>query len=65
MVNGNGFKLSMSEFKGRVIESLDNLEKQFKENSEQHKMFFNRIRKIELKPSLSINPLGWLFAFFR
>ncbi len=64
MAGSNGFKLSMAEFKGKVITSLDNIEKQFEQNREQHKLFFERIRKIEQRPSLSVNPIAWLLALF-
>ncbi len=60
--NNNGFKLSMAEFKGRVIQSLENLEKQDELNREQHDLFFKRIRKLELRPSFSINPVAWALS---
>ena len=60
MPSNNGFKLSMAEFKGRVIESLDNIAKQFDMNREQHELFFRRIRQIEMKPSFSVKPFAWL-----
>lgn len=62
MRNNNGFKLSMSEFKGRVIESLDNMDKQFELNREQHKLFFDRIRGLENAPSFSLHPIIWLLS---
>lgn len=62
--NNNNLKqmLTMAEFKGKVLESLDNIEKADVLNREQHEMFFKRIRKLELRPSFSINPWGWLMA---
>ena len=60
----NGFRLDTAQFKGKVLESLSNIEKQFDLNRDQHELFFNRIRKIELKPSLSVNPVAWLLALF-
>ena len=54
--------LSMAEFKGRVLEALDNIKGEFKLNRTQHELFFKRIRKLELKPSFSINPVGWLLS---
>lgn len=62
MKNGE-FKLSIAEFRGRVLESLANIEKEFKLNREHHDLFFKRIRKIELRPSFSLNPIGWLLSF--
>lgn len=58
----NNFNMSMSEFKGKVLESLANINKQIESNNQQHEVFFTRIRKLELKPSFSINPAGWLFS---
>ena len=62
MTGSNGFKLSMSEFKGKVCESLDNIDHQFELNRQQHELFFNRIRGLEMKPSFSMNPGRWLMA---
>ncbi len=64
MPSGNGFKLSMAEFRGEAAQSLKNIEKQFEENRRQHELFFKRIRKLEMKPSLSVNPVAWLLALF-
>ncbi len=61
MVN-NPTLLSMAEFKGRVLEALDTIKGEFKLNRTQHELFFKRIRKLELKPSFSINPVGWLLS---
>ena len=62
----NGFKLTMAEFKGRVVESLDNIKDDIKEdrklNREQHDAFFKRIRKLEQRPAFSIDPLGWFLT---
>ncbi len=67
MTSGNGFRLSTAQFKGKVLESLDNIKEDIREiktdNSEQHKLFFDRIRKLELKPSFSINPVAWIKLF--
>ncbi len=57
--------LSMAEFKGKVLEALDNIKKQNELNRIQHDMFFKRIRKLELKPSFSVNPIGWLMYWLR
>ena len=58
--------LTMAEFKGKVLESLDNIEKQATKestlNREQHDLFFKRIRKLEQRPAFSINPVGWLLS---
>ena len=65
-MSNNGFKMNMSEFKGKVIEKLDNLEGDVKEiklkNSEQHREFYVRLRKLESKPSFSISPVGWILS---
>lgn len=58
--NNNGFKLTMAEFKGKVLQSLDDIKGEFKLNREHHELFFGRIRKLELRPSFSVNPIGWL-----
>ena len=58
----NGFKLTMAEFKGKVLESLDNIEKNLDSNSEQHREFYTRIRKLESKPSFSVRPVAWLLS---
>lgn len=62
MSKNEGFKLSMSEFKGKVIESLTNINKQFDMNREQHEIFFKRIRSLEMKPSFSVNPISWFLS---
>ncbi len=63
---GNGFKLSTAEFKGRVIESLDNIKEDIRDiktkNYEQHTEIFKRLRKIETKPSLSLRPIAWALS---
>ena len=56
----NGYKLTMAEFKGQVLEKLSNIEKRMDENSKQHKEFYTRIRNLERKPSFSLNPGAWL-----
>ena len=62
IMDNNTTLLSMAEFKGRVLEALDNIKGEFKLNRTQHELFFKRIRKLELKPSFSINPVGWLLS---
>ncbi len=54
--------LSMAEFKGKVLESLENIKGEHKLNREQHTLFFTRIRKLEMRPSFSVNPAGWLLS---
>ena len=58
----NKFQLTMAEFKGKVLESLDNIEKKMDKNSLQHNEFYTRIRKLEMKPSFSVSPIGWLLS---
>ncbi len=57
--------ISTAEFKGKVLEALDNIKEELKLNREQHNIFFTRIRKLELKPSFSVNPIGWLMYWLR
>ena len=67
--NNNGFRLSTAEFKGRVIESLDNIKEDIKEikinNSSQHNDFYKRIGKLERTPSMSVNPIAWIMSILR
>ncbi|KKM14719.1 hypothetical protein LCGC14_1703320 [marine sediment metagenome] len=68
MVN-NGFKVTMAEFKGKVLESLSNVEEDIKEiklkNSEQHRDFYIRLRKLETRPAFSVSPMGWILSLLR
>ena len=61
----NKFQLTMAEFKGKVLESLENIEKKMDKNSLQHNEFYTRIRKLESKPSFSVRPIAWLMALLR
>lgn len=64
---GNGFRLKVAEFRGQVIESLISIKEDIKEiklkNTEQHKQFFNRIQKLERRPSLSGLLIDGLLTF--
>ncbi|KKN29217.1 hypothetical protein LCGC14_0846700 [marine sediment metagenome] len=66
MRNNNGFRLSTAEFKGRVLESLDNIKSDIKEikvsNSNQHRDFYKRIGSLERQPSFSISPVAWFLS---
>ena len=64
MPKNNGFKIAMARFEGKVLEALKNMENEFKLNREQHELFFRRIRRIEMRPSISIDPMGWFFSWF-
>ncbi len=52
--------MGMAEFKGEVIAKLENIEKSQKHNSEQHKEFYDRIRKLEKRP---VGSIGAVIAF--
>lgn len=68
MTEVNGFKLSMAEFKGTVVQSLEDIKEDMREiklsNSSQHRDFYKRIGKLERTPSLSVNPISWLMSLF-
>ena len=67
----NNFRLNISEFKGRVLAELKMLNsgqeeikeiinEQIRHNRIQHKEFYDRIRRLEQRPSISVNPIQWL-----
>ena len=67
--NTNGFKLTMAEFKGKVLESLDSIKEDIREikvkNSDHHKQLFERMMKVEKEtntPTLSTHPIQWLLS---
>ncbi len=66
MTGNNGFKMSMSEFKGVTTQSLKDIKEDLKDikisNTEQHRDFYRRIGKLERTPSLSIRPVAWLMS---
>ena len=75
MSENNGFKLTMAEFKGKVLQSLNDITEDIKDikkdnkehkvsNTRQHEHIFKKIRQIESRPSFSINPVKWAIALF-
>ncbi len=80
MSKANGFRLSVAEKLGQVLEAVNTVKKDIKDikdsNSEQHNLFFERINKnresiIKLKrqPSFSQNPfktiVSGILSFFK
>lgn len=68
--------LSMAEFKGTVLKSLESIEKnidEMKRHCAGRKSectgirgdLFRRVHNLELRPPLSIDPFGWVVSFFR
>ncbi len=69
--NTNGFKLTMAEFKGKVLEPLDSIKEDIKEikikNSDHHKQLFDRMMKVEKEvttPTVSTHPIQWVLWLF-
>ena len=72
-MGGNGFKLSLAEFRGVVSKSLEVIERNIEEikvdikeikekNSVKHNEFYTRIRRLENRPSVSVQPFKWVKA---
>ena len=66
MTGNNGFKMSMSEFKGFTTQSLSDIKEDLKEikesNTTQHRDFYKRIGKLERTPSFSRNPIVYFLT---